>query len=183
MTSPDVNWLDTLRVVCVAVILRDHAALTGAGIAAPVGVLLARGEAAEQDGLPVGGQLIGRHFDEARMLGVAYALERALGEQLLVCEPFGLDAGCDAGGCDAHQGASSRAAADRFTDPYAGLHQPGTQLPPAREVRLAEARVVVDPFCGVGTFLAVANALGKPARPNHLVTVSVMPTTCRPNAV
>ena len=31
------------------------------------------------DGLPVGGQLIAPHFEEARMLAVAYALERALG--------------------------------------------------------------------------------------------------------
>ena len=33
------------------------------------------------DGLPVGGQLIAAHFGEAAMLGVAYALERALGEE------------------------------------------------------------------------------------------------------
>jgi aspartyl-tRNA(Asn)/glutamyl-tRNA(Gln) amidotransferase subunit A len=33
------------------------------------------------DGLPVGGQLIAPHFDEAAMFGVAYALERALGEE------------------------------------------------------------------------------------------------------
>jgi aspartyl-tRNA(Asn)/glutamyl-tRNA(Gln) amidotransferase subunit A len=33
------------------------------------------------DGLPVGGQLIARHFDEAGMFRVAYALERALGEE------------------------------------------------------------------------------------------------------
>jgi aspartyl-tRNA(Asn)/glutamyl-tRNA(Gln) amidotransferase subunit A len=32
-------------------------------------------------GLPIGGQLIGRHFDEPRIFGVAYALERALGEE------------------------------------------------------------------------------------------------------
>ncbi|GAC1685224.1 MAG: Asp-tRNA(Asn)/Glu-tRNA(Gln) amidotransferase subunit GatA [Gemmatimonadaceae bacterium] len=32
------------------------------------------------DGLPVGGQLIAAHFDEARMLSVGYALERALGD-------------------------------------------------------------------------------------------------------
>jgi aspartyl-tRNA(Asn)/glutamyl-tRNA(Gln) amidotransferase subunit A len=32
------------------------------------------------DGLPVGGQLIARHFDESRMFAAAYALERALGE-------------------------------------------------------------------------------------------------------
>ena len=35
------------------------------------------------DGLPVGGQLIAAHFDEARMFGAAYALERALGEEAL----------------------------------------------------------------------------------------------------
>ncbi|MFL5561593.1 MAG: amidase family protein, partial [Gemmatimonadaceae bacterium] len=35
------------------------------------------------DGLPVGGQLIAPHFDEARMFGVAYALERALGAEAL----------------------------------------------------------------------------------------------------
>jgi aspartyl-tRNA(Asn)/glutamyl-tRNA(Gln) amidotransferase subunit A len=33
------------------------------------------------DGLPVGGQLIASHFDEAAMFGVAYALEHALGEE------------------------------------------------------------------------------------------------------
>ncbi|HEX5580396.1 MAG TPA: Asp-tRNA(Asn)/Glu-tRNA(Gln) amidotransferase subunit GatA [Gemmatimonadaceae bacterium] len=33
------------------------------------------------DGLPVGGQLIAAHFDEARMLGAAFALESALGEE------------------------------------------------------------------------------------------------------
>jgi len=33
------------------------------------------------DGLPVGGQLIACHFDEATMLGVAYALETALGAE------------------------------------------------------------------------------------------------------
>jgi aspartyl-tRNA(Asn)/glutamyl-tRNA(Gln) amidotransferase subunit A len=33
------------------------------------------------DGLPVGGQLLAPHFGEAAMLGVAYALERALGEE------------------------------------------------------------------------------------------------------
>ena len=32
-------------------------------------------------GLPVGGQLIANHFDEARMFTAAYALERALGEE------------------------------------------------------------------------------------------------------
>ena len=32
------------------------------------------------DGLPVGGQLMSRHFDEASMFRVAFALERALGE-------------------------------------------------------------------------------------------------------
>jgi aspartyl-tRNA(Asn)/glutamyl-tRNA(Gln) amidotransferase subunit A len=32
------------------------------------------------DGLPVGGQLMARHFDEPGMFRVAYALERALGE-------------------------------------------------------------------------------------------------------
>ena len=32
------------------------------------------------DGLPVGGQLMARHFDEATVFRVAYALERALGE-------------------------------------------------------------------------------------------------------
>jgi aspartyl-tRNA(Asn)/glutamyl-tRNA(Gln) amidotransferase subunit A len=32
------------------------------------------------DGLPIGGQLIASHFDEARMFGAAYALEKALGE-------------------------------------------------------------------------------------------------------
>jgi aspartyl-tRNA(Asn)/glutamyl-tRNA(Gln) amidotransferase subunit A len=32
------------------------------------------------DGLPVGGQLIANHFDEARMFEVAYALEQSLGE-------------------------------------------------------------------------------------------------------
>jgi aspartyl-tRNA(Asn)/glutamyl-tRNA(Gln) amidotransferase subunit A len=31
------------------------------------------------NGLPVGGQLIAAHFDEAKMFTVAYALERALG--------------------------------------------------------------------------------------------------------
>ncbi len=33
------------------------------------------------DGLPVGGQFIAPHFDEARMFSAAYALERALGEE------------------------------------------------------------------------------------------------------
>ena len=33
------------------------------------------------DGLPVGGQLIAGHFDEATMFGVAYALEAALGAE------------------------------------------------------------------------------------------------------
>jgi Asp-tRNA(Asn)/Glu-tRNA(Gln) amidotransferase A subunit family amidase len=33
------------------------------------------------DGLPVGGQLIAPHFDEAPMFGAAYALEKALGEE------------------------------------------------------------------------------------------------------
>ena len=33
------------------------------------------------DGLPVGGQLIAPHFDEARMFGAAYALEKALGAE------------------------------------------------------------------------------------------------------
>ena len=32
-------------------------------------------------GLPVGGQLIANHFDEARMFTAAYALERALGDE------------------------------------------------------------------------------------------------------
>jgi aspartyl-tRNA(Asn)/glutamyl-tRNA(Gln) amidotransferase subunit A len=32
------------------------------------------------DGLPIGGQLMSRHFDEASMFRVAFALERALGE-------------------------------------------------------------------------------------------------------
>jgi aspartyl-tRNA(Asn)/glutamyl-tRNA(Gln) amidotransferase subunit A len=32
------------------------------------------------DGLPIGGQLLGPHFAERRMLIAAYALERALGE-------------------------------------------------------------------------------------------------------
>ena len=32
------------------------------------------------DGLPVGGQLMGGHFEELAMFRVAYALERALGE-------------------------------------------------------------------------------------------------------
>ena len=31
------------------------------------------------DGLPVGGQLVAAHFDEAAMFGAAYALEGALG--------------------------------------------------------------------------------------------------------
>ena len=35
------------------------------------------------DGLPVGGQLIAPHFDEARMFGAAYALEQALGAEAL----------------------------------------------------------------------------------------------------
>jgi aspartyl-tRNA(Asn)/glutamyl-tRNA(Gln) amidotransferase subunit A len=33
------------------------------------------------DGLPIGGQLITRHFDEAGMFAAAYALERTLGEE------------------------------------------------------------------------------------------------------
>ena len=33
------------------------------------------------DGLPVGGQILARHFDEYRMFAAAYALERALGEE------------------------------------------------------------------------------------------------------
>jgi aspartyl-tRNA(Asn)/glutamyl-tRNA(Gln) amidotransferase subunit A len=33
------------------------------------------------DGLPVGGQLMGRHFDEASLFRVAFALERALGDE------------------------------------------------------------------------------------------------------
>ena len=33
------------------------------------------------DGLPVGGQLIADHFDEATMFGIAYALEAALGAE------------------------------------------------------------------------------------------------------
>ena len=33
------------------------------------------------DGLPVGGQIIGGHFDEATLFRVAYALEQALGEE------------------------------------------------------------------------------------------------------
>ena len=32
------------------------------------------------DGLPVGGQLMGRHFDETSLFRVAFGLERALGE-------------------------------------------------------------------------------------------------------
>jgi aspartyl-tRNA(Asn)/glutamyl-tRNA(Gln) amidotransferase subunit A len=32
-------------------------------------------------GLPVGGQLIANHFDEARMFTAAYALERSLGAE------------------------------------------------------------------------------------------------------
>jgi aspartyl-tRNA(Asn)/glutamyl-tRNA(Gln) amidotransferase subunit A len=35
------------------------------------------------DGLPIGGQLIAPHFDEARMFGAAYALEKALGAEVL----------------------------------------------------------------------------------------------------
>ena len=35
------------------------------------------------DGLPVGGQLIAPHFDEARMFAAAYALEKALGAEAL----------------------------------------------------------------------------------------------------
>ena len=35
------------------------------------------------DGLPVGGQLIAPHFDEARMFGAAYALEKALGAEAM----------------------------------------------------------------------------------------------------
>jgi aspartyl-tRNA(Asn)/glutamyl-tRNA(Gln) amidotransferase subunit A len=33
------------------------------------------------DGLPVGGQLIGEHFDEVGLFRAAYALERVLGEE------------------------------------------------------------------------------------------------------
>jgi aspartyl-tRNA(Asn)/glutamyl-tRNA(Gln) amidotransferase subunit A len=33
------------------------------------------------DGLPVGGQILASHFDESTMFAVAYALERALGEE------------------------------------------------------------------------------------------------------
>jgi aspartyl-tRNA(Asn)/glutamyl-tRNA(Gln) amidotransferase subunit A len=33
------------------------------------------------DGLPIGGQLLARHFDEPAMFAAAYALERALGEE------------------------------------------------------------------------------------------------------
>ena len=33
------------------------------------------------DGLPVGGQFIASHFDEATMFTAAYALERALGAE------------------------------------------------------------------------------------------------------
>ena len=32
------------------------------------------------DGMPVGGQVMASHFDEATLFRVAYALERALGE-------------------------------------------------------------------------------------------------------
>jgi aspartyl-tRNA(Asn)/glutamyl-tRNA(Gln) amidotransferase subunit A len=32
------------------------------------------------DGLPIGGQLMSRHFDEAAMFRAAFALENALGE-------------------------------------------------------------------------------------------------------
>jgi aspartyl-tRNA(Asn)/glutamyl-tRNA(Gln) amidotransferase subunit A len=32
-------------------------------------------------GLPVGGQFLASHFDEARMFTAAYALERALGAE------------------------------------------------------------------------------------------------------
>ena len=32
------------------------------------------------DGLPVGGQMLAPHFDEATMFRAAYALERTLGE-------------------------------------------------------------------------------------------------------
>ena len=35
------------------------------------------------DGLPIGGQLIAPHFDEARMFGAAYALEAALGAEAM----------------------------------------------------------------------------------------------------
>ena len=35
---------------------------------------------ARRTGLPVGGQVMATHFDEATMFRVAYALERALGE-------------------------------------------------------------------------------------------------------
>ena len=33
------------------------------------------------DGLPVGGQFLAPHFDEARMFTAAFALERALGAE------------------------------------------------------------------------------------------------------
>jgi aspartyl-tRNA(Asn)/glutamyl-tRNA(Gln) amidotransferase subunit A len=33
------------------------------------------------DGLPVGGQLLARHFREADLFAAAYALERALGDE------------------------------------------------------------------------------------------------------
>jgi aspartyl-tRNA(Asn)/glutamyl-tRNA(Gln) amidotransferase subunit A len=33
------------------------------------------------DGLPVGGQVLGRHFGEAMLFRVAYGLERALGAE------------------------------------------------------------------------------------------------------
>ena len=33
------------------------------------------------DGMPVGGQVITKHYDEYGMFRVAYALERALGEE------------------------------------------------------------------------------------------------------
>ncbi len=42
------------------------------GISVPIGRV---------DGLPIGGQLITRHFDEAGMFAAAYALERALGDE------------------------------------------------------------------------------------------------------
>ena len=35
--------------------------------------------AAEADGLPVGAMLVGRHFDDARILAIARTYERAFG--------------------------------------------------------------------------------------------------------